>query len=127
MALTNLGINTVNIEDDWVSFNPIELDSKDNYLVQVQIDSASPEFIYSQFVFRFKFPTVDTLEIVSEEIGRLYYDPLPQFLYLPLTDALAKKEDCIVQVRRFAYFSRPSELSEATVTVSINPDAGFRP
>ena len=125
MALTNLGNFQVDIGSGWVSYNGIEVEKDKGYLILIQIDSANPDFIYSRFVFRYRYPTKAGTDSVSEQIATMFYDPLPQYFFVKINKLLANKDDIIFQVRRFPNYQRLSNLSTATVQVSLDPDETF--
>ena len=126
MALVNLGTNTIAIEDGWVSFDAIELSNNRGYTPEILIDSTNPGFIYSRFVIRYGYPTLNETSTVSVQIAEVFYDPNWQFFPLHIDPNLENRENAILQVRRFSTFQEPSQLADANVTIRIDPNENYR-
>ena len=127
MALVDLGTQAVAIEDEWVSFAPIELRNRRIYNVETLISSVNPDLVYSKFIFRFQYPTENTAIAKSQTVTTLFYDPQTQFFPIFIDNNLGNNQNCIIEVRRFPIFSSPSLLADVTVNVQLDPDVNYQP
>ena len=121
MPLTVLGTNIIAVEDEWVQFNPITLPSNRTYLLELEVLSANPEFIYSRFEYRYLYPTQNSAQSSSLNGGSFYFEPVRQNAELRLSSLLAPSGDLTLFVRRFPFYSNPSNLAEASVRLALDP------
>ena len=122
MVLTLLGNNPVNVEDGWVLYDPITLQNNRTYLMEVEIFSSNPEFIYSSFQARFGYPTQNTPLASCVPTVKFFYEPVRQCFEFTISPNLAVAGSAFFAVRRFSFFSQPSNLADATIALAIDPD-----
>lgn len=125
MVLTLLGNNPVNIEDGWVPYTAIGLRRARTYLLEVQIDSASPDLLFSSFRIKFSYPTTNTLNCDHVLPYKIYYQPNIEAVEIVISPNLINQDDAIFYVRRFSFYSQPTILADCTVELNLDPNVFY--
>lgn len=121
MPLTVLGNNPVNVEDGWVLYDPISLQSNRTYLMEFEVFTSQPELLYSSFVARYAYPSQNTPIVGFLDLHKFYWEAVRQAFEFTIPPTLAATGNCIFAVRRFPFYSNPSALATCTVALAIDP------
>lgn len=126
MALEDLGIRQVAVEDGWINFDPIELRNNRRYFLEINFSSNSPDLVYSNFVFRLSGTTELGSAVVSAPSEGIQISGVTTVIALDYSDYYANRSDVVFQVRRNSFFSEPSNLADVSVQLLVDPDSGDR-
>lgn len=123
MVLTNLGTVTVDALSGWINFNPIIFnDTKKIYAVYCLIESATPDQIFSQFVFRYTC-TLETGDfLTSSTIASMHFNFSEQFFPVTIWDKIDKDFPITFSVKRIPYYRALNCLGTATVRLRVDPN-----
>ena len=121
MPLQILGNNPINVGDGWVPYNPVQVESGRTYLLEFQTVSANPDFIYSRFEVRYLYPTQESPISASIEHVSFYHEPIRQNSEIEISSLLAPTGNLTFFVRRFPFFSQPSNLASCNVLLALDP------
>lgn len=120
MPLTLLGNNPVNVEDGWVLYNPIALQSGRTYLMELEIFSSNPDLLYSSFQARFAYPSQNTALVASIETFKFFFESVRQAFEFTITPNMAAAGNALFAVRRFPFYTRPPQLATCTVALAVD-------
>ena len=126
MALEDLGVAQVNVEDGWVSFSPIALRNNRKYFVEVNFSTNNPDLVYSDFALRFQATTDLGGTAVSTPSVPLQISGTTTVVTLDYYDYYLNRGNVIFQIRRNSFFSEPTTLASVSVQLLVDPDAGDR-
>lgn len=121
MVLTSLGTQVLDLPYAWTSFQAINLSNARQYLLEVVMASQSPDLIYSNFIFRYRYPDSRNVVAASPELGFLSFDSGLQMMPFTIPRLLANSGDLIIQVKRVPYYSQLSSLASVECELFIDP------
>lgn len=121
MVLTSLGTQVLDLPYAWTSFQAIDLSSARQYLLEVAMTSQLPDLIYSNFIFRYRYPDSRNVVAASPELGVLSFDSGLQMMPFTIPRLLANSGALIIQVRRVPYYSQLSSLASVECELFIDP------
>lgn len=125
MPLTSLGTQSVNFGDEWVLYNPINLNNARVYLVEIDMTTSDESAVLSKFVARVAFPSQNTIFVADITQYTFYYETVRQGFDLRISPNLATNGNLRLAVRRFPFYSRPGKLSNVDVTLGIDVDIWY--
>lgn len=120
MPLTLLGNNPVNVEDGWVLYNPINLQSGRTYLMELEIFASQPDSLYSNFVAKLAYPSQNTPLVALIDLYRFYYEPVRQAFEFTISPNLNPTGNALFAVRRFPFYANPTNLATCTVALAVD-------
>ena len=125
VALTNLGNNSVSLEDGWVTYNPIALQANRTYLLYIRVQSANPDQILSRFKVIHSYPIPSAAIAARIPPVEVFYEPVIQYFEYRISPIAQPTGNCIFAVRRFSLYRDPNQLADATVQLATDPDNFF--
>lgn len=122
MVLVNLGTNTPVVGLGWYSYDPVNLRAGRQYLTEVSMSSTQSDLIYSRFVFRYAYPSQDTVDAVSLQFAEVFFNTETQYFPLLIWGNLDNQDACTIQVQRFPLYREISVLADLDITVQLDPN-----
>ena len=121
MPLVLLGLNQVNLEDNWVLYQPFNAVAGNTYLMETQVFTNEPELVGSYWVARYAYATQDTNLATPIEQFKIFFEPVAQYFEFTISPIAAPAGLCTFAVRRFSFFGKPTNLPSASVALAIDP------
>lgn len=122
MVLTSLGTRSLDIGQDWQTYNPIFLLSNRRYAIQVLTASANSQFIYSYVLIRYLARTPDNTILRSQPLARIFYDSDRQFFLFDNVQLFQVNDQIAFQAKRISLYSTPSQVADLDLTLAVDPE-----
>lgn len=122
MALVNLGTRTIAVGDGFVSFSPVELRTRFDYLLYAQTVVADDAEPYSRFVLSYSFISDNGYLANVIDFADLY--PRSGLIAIPIKFPLnlQNRQDIVFEAKRVGNFSHATNLPSIDLTLQIDPD-----
>lgn len=126
MAIVDLGTFPINTPFVWVPFNPVTLENDRFYALYAQVSSANLTEVYSVFSIRLSGQIENGLLSKSEHIGLIESISETQVFKLIVDQYWDRNFPFVLECQRRFFYSQQSNLADATVNLSIDPDEDYK-
>lgn len=125
MALTFLGVRTINFEDGWVEYDPIALRRRRGYFLEATFNNSNQLDSFSYFNFGYTYQVDDGSLLTITLPNDYYFDSRTHGI--PVSDILEIDQNVgvIFLCRRLPIVRGFSTIAEISVSLSLDPDITF--